>query len=358
MLNPVFGPYVKDRLGLDDSAVGVSFGFFAAGAIILRPIIGRVGDTIGRRPLLIGGAISVAAATASYGAFDTFGWFLAMRAAAGLGEAAFFVGAATMITDRAPADRRGEALSYWSIAVYGGLSLGPVLGEVLLGGRKERFILCWVVAAGISAIAATIGLFVSEVDDRPPPPAKGGALLHRSALGPGLVLFLGFVSLAGWSGFVKLYARDDLGIENVGAVFFIYGAIVLGIRVVGATLPDRLGPIVAGTFALGFGSAGIALVVILHSAVGLYLGTAVFAIGQSLAYPALLVLALSGVNDSERASVVGTFSAAFDLAMGLGGFICGVIAESFGYRWMFGTSAVLAIVGITYLRSAPGLRRS
>ena len=358
MLNPVVGPYVKDRLGKEDSFVGLAAGAFAVGAIALRPSSGRIGDRIGRRPLLLGGAAVVAIATAGYGLVESYAWFVSMRVIAGFGEAAFFVGAATMITDRAPASRRGEAVSYWSIAVYGGLAFGPVLGEIVLGPDDDRFTACWIVAASAAAIAVVLGLFTSEAEGRPAPPAPGGHLLHRRALGPGLVLFLGFISLAGWNGFVKLYAREDLDTANVGGVFFLYGALILVIRVFGARLPDRLGARQAGTGALGLGALGMVIVVAWPTLPGLYAGTAVFALGQSLAYPALLVLSLQGVSDSERASVVGTFSSFFDLSQGVGGLLCGVVADAFGYRSMFAVGAVAALAGVVYLRTAPGLRRS
>ncbi len=356
MLNPVFGPYVKDHLGAGDVAVGVSQGAFAVGAITLRPYAGRIGDRFGRRPLVIGGAAVVAAATAMFGVVDSFGWFVAMRALAGLGEAAFFVGAATMITDRAPVEQRGEAISYWSIAIYGGLALGPMLGEAVLGD-ENRYGWCWAISAGAATVALLLGLLTREIDDRPPPPPHGGKLIHRAALAPGLVLFLGFVSLAGWQGFVKLYARDDLGVDNVAGVFTLYGVLILVIRIVGARLPDRLGARRAGTGALALGAAGMGIVVVWPSIAGLYVGTAVFALGQSLAYPAMLVLSLSGVDDSERASVVGTFSSAFDLSMGLGGLVCGVVADVFDYRTMFATCVAFALVGLAYLRTSPSLRR-
>lgn len=356
MLNPVFGPYVKDRLGRGDDAVGFAAGAFAVGAIALRPAIGRVGDRLGRRPLLIGGAVVVAVATGLYGAFASYPWFVAMRVIAGLGEAAFFVGAATMITDRAPVERRGEAVSYWSIAVYGGLAIGPVVGEAVLGPRNDRFAACWVVAAGFAAVAVMIGVWTRESADRPPPPPPGGPLVHRRAIGPGLVLFCGFVSLAGWQGFVKLYARDDLDADRIGGVFLMYGALILVIRVFGARLPDRLGARRAGTGALVFGAVGIAIVAAWPTLAGLYAGTFVFAIGQSLAYPALLVLALDGVDDSERASVVGTFSSFFDLSQGLGAVVCGQVARHFGYREMFAVGVAFAVGGLFYLRAARRFR--
>ena len=60
---------------------------------------------------------------------------------------------------------------------------------------------------------------------------------------------------------------------------------------------------------------------------GLFVGTSLFAAGMSLLYPAMLLLALDRAPDTERASVVGTFSSFFDLSQGLGALILGGVAE-------------------------------
>ena len=62
-------------------------------------------------------------------------------------------------------------------------------------------------------------------------------------------------------------------------------------------------------------------------------------------YPALLLLALDGVSDAERASVVGTFSSFFDASQGLGAFICGAVVAVTGDRGAFTTGAVCAFAG-------------
>ena len=84
---------------------------FAFGAIMLRLYAGRIGERYGRRVLIIGGALIVAASTLAYGVVHSLWWLLALRIITGFGEAGFFVGAATMITDLAPVERRGEAIS-------------------------------------------------------------------------------------------------------------------------------------------------------------------------------------------------------------------------------------------------------
>lgn len=356
MLSPVIPRYVEGALGGGSVAVGVGVGTFAVGAVLLRPYAGRIGDRIGRRVLVVGGALVVAAMTALYGLVESLAWLAGIRLVAGVGEAAFFVGAATMITDLAPVERRGEAVSYWSVAVYGGLAFGPVLGEAVLG--DGRYGVAWATSAVLALLAAALGLLTREVSRPYAVPGSSGVsahLLHRAALGPGLALFLGMVGLAGFWAFVPLYV-DDLGLSGSGGIFLLYGVLVLAVRIVGARLPDVLGSRRAGSAALTLCAIGTGLMAVWGTVAGLVAGTILYAAGMSLLYPALLLLALSGVSDAERGSVVGTFSSFFDLSQGLGALVCGGVAAVGGYRGAFAAGAVLSAAGLVYLRSAANLR--
>jgi MFS family permease len=353
MLNPVLPDYIEKSLGHGSIAVGIGVGAFAVGAILLRPLAGRVGDTMGRRVLIIGGALIVSLSTAAYGLVHAL-WFLVLaRIAAGFGEAGFFVGAATMITDLAPVERRGEAVSYWSVAVYGGLSLGPVLGSVL--HAHDNYGSVWAVSAGLSMLAALIGLLTVEVA-RDAPTERPKHLLHRAAIPPGSVLFLGLISLAGFTAFVPLYV-DDLNV-SAGAIFAIYGVLILLVRVFGARVPDHLGGRLTASLALALIVVGTGLMALWSTVAGLVVGTIVFAAGMSLMYPALLLLALHGVSDGERASVVGTFSSFFDASQGFGAFICGIVVAIVGSDGgAFAAGAVCALAGFVVLRSRGGALR-
>ena len=252
MLIPVVPQYVKGPLGGGNVGVGVAVGSLFVGAVLLRPYAGRVGDRFGRRVLIIGGALIVAVTTAFYGAVDALPYLVLIRLLSGIGEAAFFVGAATMITDLAPEHRRGEAVSYWSVAVYGGLAFGPALGETVLG--DDRFVTAWAVSASLALLAAVLGTITVETARRVPP-EPSGKLLHRAALAPGTVLFLGLIGLAGFTAFVPLYVRElDLG--GADWIFLLYGGLILCVRIVGARLPDALGGRVSATIALSCGARG------------------------------------------------------------------------------------------------------
>jgi MFS family permease len=342
---PVFA---RHDLGADDVGVGIAVGAFAFGAVILRPFAGRIGDRLGRRPLVIGGAAVVSVSIFGYLFATSMGALVAARLVGGVGEAAFFVGAATMITDLAPEDRRGEAISYWSVAVYGGLAFGPAIGEWV--HSQWGYDAVWVVSGACAGIAALLALLTPETRPADNPVDEDVPLLNRAAILPGTMLFLGLIPLAGYTTFLKLYGAT-VGIVDVGGFFLLYGLLVLAIRLFGAKLPDRLGPLRGGSVALGGAALSMVVIAFIPNVLGLVLGTCVFAVAMSMMYTNLMTLALVGVPESQRASVVGTFSTFFDASQGLGAFIVGAFVDATSYRGGFLASAAFAVVGLGLLWS-------
>jgi len=356
VLLPVVPLFVKHDLGGNDIAVGVVVGAFAVGAVLLRPFTGRVSDRVGRRILIVLGGVIVGSAGLLYLFASAIVPLVFVRVLGGVGEAAFFVGAASMITDLAPEERRGEAISYWSIAVYGGLAFGPLIGNLLLD--DDHFDRVWIVSASLAFAAGLIGLFTRDVGSfnreqaahTPRPP-----LISRAAIVPGSVLFLGLVGLAGFTEFVPLYVKE-IGMDDSSAVFLLYGGLILAIRLFGARVPDRIGPLKAGTIATATAAAGLLLMASIAEPVALYAGTVVFSIGMSFLYPAMLTLALTGLADNERGSAVGTVSSFFDLSQGIGALALGVVAALTSYRGAFVAGAVLCVAALVLLRASGDAR--
>jgi MFS family permease len=342
---PVIPRYVEKRLGGDDVAVGIAVGALAVGAILLRPLAGRIGDRFGRRVLMIGGASVVGVTALSAGAFEALEWLVITRVFMGLGEACFFVGATTMTTDLAPEERRGEAVSYWSVALWGGLALGPVLGELLLDG--SNYDLVWYVAGGLGLVAAAVAVATRETHRGHA--EERGRVIAPEAIRPGIILACALIGIAGFSIFLPLYA-PEVGVDDVGPLFLVYGIVVLAVRIFGAKLPDRLGPVPAGSIALGASAIGLGVLAGWQSTVGLVIATVVVAVGSSFLYPSMLLLVLRGVPESHRGSVVGTFSAFFDFASGASGIVLGGIASLSSYAGAFGASAGLAALAFVLLR--------
>lgn len=351
---PAVPLYVKKELDGGSVAVGVAVGALFLGAVLLRPLAGRIGDRYGRRILVIGGAATVAVSLFGYALADSLLPLVVARFVTGLGEAAFFVGAATMITDLAPAERRGEAISYWSVAIYSGFAFGPAIGEAV--HDRWGYTTLWIVAGALGVGSAVLACFTRETEAAR---ASGpmGPLIHRRALGPGAVLFLGLIATAAWGAFIPLYS-EEVGIEDVGIVFVVFGGLVLLIRVLGARLPDRWGGARSGTVALVACAIGMGLMAVFASAAGLMSGVVAFSVGSAFLYPAMLLLALDGSALTERAAVVGTVSSCFDLSQGIGSLLVGGVAALTSYRGAFATGAVTSVLAVVVLWQIVVPRRS
>jgi MFS family permease len=339
-LLPTLPRYVEDELGGGGVAVGLVVGVFAVSAALVRPWAGRLGDLKGRRILITGGSAIMGASVLGYALTDSVGPLLVLRLISGIGEAAVFVGAATAIQDLAPDDRRGEAASYFSVALYGGIAVGPLLGEWL--ADEHGFHSVWYAAGGCALVAAVLGLGTQPHHGGPV--ARPERLLHRSALGPGFVLLLGLIPFVGFGTFIELYG-EDIGLEDVGPVFAAYAVSVLLIRVVGARLPDRLGWHRASTIALISVGSGSLLLAAWASVAAVWIAALSMSIGMSLLFPALFSAAVAGVPEEQRSQAVGTFSVFFDLANGIGAPVLGAVVALSSYRGAFLAAALIAACG-------------
>lgn len=346
MITPTLPRYVEGPLSSGNLAVGVTVGAFALTAVLLRPFVGRVSDKRGRRLLIIGGGLVVGASIVGYDLADSLLPLLIARLFTGVGEAAFYVGAATVINDIAPNDRRGEALSYFSLALFGGLAVGPVVGETIL--EMVDFTAVWWAAGASAAFAGVVGFFVTET--RPEEAGDGPLkLINRSALLPGTVLGTNIWGLATFSAFIPLYVLQ-LGMVGSRFVFALNSAVIISIRLFGARLPDKLGAQLSSRLALMGVAIGFAVMAVWAHPVGLYVGTIFYSIGHALLFPALMTMAINRAPVSERGAVIGTFTSFFDLFFGIGAASAGAIASLAGYNGAFGIAALVAGAGLVLLR--------
>lgn len=353
-LLPTLPVYVEEELSGSGFEVGLVVGAFAVSAALVRPMVGRLGDVVGRRTMAAAGAAIAAVSIGPLGLVQAV-WFLVLvRLITGLGEACFFVGAATAAQDLSPDHRRGEAASFFSIAIYGGLAFGPAAGEWIY--RNHGPSAEWTFATVACLVSLILASFIPRDLGRVENPAPRRGLLHPAAVLPGSVLLLGLIGFTGFAAFVPLYV-DEIGVDDAGPFFFAYGAIVLAVRIFGARIPDRLGAVRTSTLALISIATGIGIVAAVADVAGLWIGTVLLSLGMSLLFPALFILAVNNAPAEERSHAVGTFSLFFDLSQGLGAPALGILVTVFGAeRAAFVGGAVMAVVGL-YVANTK-LRRS
>ena len=345
---PTIPRFVAGPLGGDAGTVGLAVGAFAVSSLLMRPFAGRLADRRGRRAMLVLGSLIAGAATFGHLLATSLAILIAMRLVLGVGEALFFVAALAAATDLAPEDRRGEAISYASLAIYLGAAIGPLLGEAISGGLG--FGAAWIAAGLIAVGAIVLSLIAPETLSRQARAGitGGGTLLHPRGIVPGLLVLCGAWGMGAYFAFLPLLG-DEIGLHGVSGYLALFAVVVIGLRIVGAKLPDRIGAARLSGTALIASATGLTILGAFPTEAGIWVATVVFATGTAFVFPAIMSLAVVGVEPSERGSIMGTAGLFVDAAFGLAPALLGLLAGPAGYGATFLVSAVFAVVGAGYL---------
>lgn len=347
MTLPTLPLFVDRPLAGGEIAVGFAVGSFGVTSLLLRPFTGRLSDRRGRRLIIVAGLVVSTLSTAGLVWTETLAVLFALRLLAGVAEAFQFVGTASAINDIAPDERRAEAVSLFSIALYSGIALGPLAGELIL--ERVGYTEVWIAATASSLVALLLSSAVRET--RPTEVAERagkGPLLSVPAVRPGAGLLVSIWGFAAFNAFIPLYARD-IGLSGSRYVFLLLSGIVLVFRSVGATLPDRLGHARTARSSVVAAAAGLILMSVWQSPGGLFLATAIYAIGIALSFPSLMALAVRRSAPNERGAAVGTFTAFLDLGFGVGPVTLGAVAARFGLAEVFLAGGLIAALGLVIL---------
>jgi EmrB/QacA subfamily drug resistance transporter len=111
--------------------------------------VGRLGDIVGRRRLLIAGIALFTAASALSGIAPTLWLIIAARAAQGIGAAIMMALAMALVGETIPKEKTGSAMGLLGTMSAIGTALGPSLGGILIAGYGWRAIFLIMVPLGI-----------------------------------------------------------------------------------------------------------------------------------------------------------------------------------------------------------------
>jgi MFS family permease len=123
--------------------------------VLLKPVFGTLADRVGARPVLIGGLVAFAAASAVYALADSPGLLWAARLGQGAAASAFSPSASALVARLNPAAKHGRAFGSYGFYKSVGYTLGPLLGGVLVwaGGLRLLFAVLAVLGAAVAVWA-------------------------------------------------------------------------------------------------------------------------------------------------------------------------------------------------------------
>ena len=338
---PVLPRYVHGPLDAGNVAVGVVIGSYAVTGLMLRPLAGRLADRRGRKPAVLLGSFLVAGAGFLY--LLPFGvpGLIGARLLLGAGEGTVFTAGSAWIVDIAPPERRGRVIGLYGLAVWSGLSVGPLVGELLL--HSGGYTLVWLFAGAAPLVGALIALRLPDPFHPVAREDEHHPLIAREAVRPGSALALASLGYATVASFVVLHL-EARGVGHGAVVFGVFATMVVVTRLVGGDLPDRVGPTRVATVAALAEAVGLATMAVAHSLGVAVAGALAMGAAFSLLYPSLSLIVVSRVPETRRGAALGTFTAFFDAGIGFGAPLAGVAAALTDYEGAFLFAAAVAVV--------------
>ncbi|MGW1003001.1 MFS transporter [Streptomyces sp. NPDC002520] len=287
--------------------------------VLLKPVFGTLADRIGARPVLLGGLVAFAAASALYVVADSPGWLWAARLGQGAAASAFSPSASALVARLNPAAKHGRAFGSYGFYKSIGYTLGPLLGGVLVwaGGLRLLFVVLAVLGATVAVWAL---LAVPVVPPLPKARQTVLDLARRLAdpafLAPTSALAAATAALSVGVGFLPVSGRAaGLGTIATGAAVSVLAACAAvvqpkaGRALDQGRLTTRTG-ITAGLLLTAAGS-GCAM---LPGLTGILLGAALIGAGTGLITP----LGFAALASSTPAERLGQTMGAAELGRELG----------------------------------------
>jgi MFS family permease len=216
----------------------------------------------------------------------------------------------------------------------------------------------WVFAMAAPLVGAAIAWRIPDTfTNDEPEPFERKTLIERKSLLPGLGLALGTMGYAAVAAFLVLHL-DEREIGHGAGVFAAFAATVVLARVLGGGLPDRIGPVPCIIGAGVVESMGLIAIMLANSLPVAIAGALAMGAAFSMLLPSLALLVVNRVPESRRGAAMGTFTAFFDVGIGVGSLAAGFAASIGGYPAVFGFAAVAAAGTILVAISLRGAARS
>jgi MFS family permease len=349
---PVLPLHVHQGLGLGTFVVGLVTGTQFGASLISRVWSGHYADRRGAKRAVVAGLLGAAAS----GLFYLLSlWFVATpitsvtilllgRAVLGGAESFIITGALAWGLALVAPQHSGKVIAWIGTAMYAAFAVGAPVGTAFYAAHGF-----FAIAVATAVVPLAVVPFILLL--------RAIAPLPRSQ--PPLVTVLGAVLLPGFGlslsslGFSAIITFSTLlfvvrGWTPVWAALTAFTTAFMVTRIVLGHLPDKLGGAKVALVSILLEAAGLALIWAAPWSGLAVLGAVLTGLGYALVYPGLGLEAVRRVPDQSRGLAMGTYTAYFDLGIGVSSPLLGLIAgrASLGAVFLVSTLVVVGAAPI------------
>ena len=374
ILTPLLPLYLSENFHATKDVIGLVLSGYTITALLFRPFSGYVVDTFSRKTVLMVCYAAFAIFFAGYLAAGTLLLFTIVRTLHGGPFGALTVANSTVAIDVLPSSRRNEGIGYYGLSNNLAMTIAPTIGIFIYRWSHSFELLFWlalIIAVGGMMVDSTVKLKnrANERAARNKEPRRKLSLdrfflLKGWLLGANMVFF-GFC-FGVLSNYLAIYSKEVLGITGGTGTYFMLcsiGLILSRIQGGKALRKGRLTHNAAEGMVISL--VGYTLFIFMPTLAahltttssivsaqwltltGYYGSALLIGLGNGHMWPAFQNMMINVAQHNQRGTANSTILIAWDIGMGIGILMGGVVAEHLGYSVAFWMVALVNALGVS-----------
>ena len=362
VLTPLLPLYLSEHFGATKDVIGMVLSGYTVTALLFRPFAGYFVDSFPRKLVLMISFAAFSIFFAGYLAASTLLLFMLVRTLHGGPFGMLTVANATVAIDVLPSSRRTEGIGYYGLSNNLAMAIAPTIGIFVYKYTHSFELLFW-----IALVVACIGWMVdSTVDLKSKEIVRNKSkisldrffLLRGWLLGLNMVAF-GF-SFGVLSNYLAIYGKEVMGITGGTGTYFMLCSIGLILSRLQGSKALRNGRLTHNAAeGMVISLIGYTIFILLPTLssllttpssllvyVGYYGSAILIGLGNGHMWPAFQNMTINVAQNNQRGTANSTILISWDIGMGLGILLGGIIAEMAGYAASFWTVVVINAIGV------------
>lgn len=358
ILVPTLPLYLKDTFGISQALVGVVLSCYVIAVLSVRPLAGFVADTLPRKSVYLASYVVFVSSFLGYFFItQTLALFILLRIFHGFSFGMLTTAGNTLVIDVMPSSRRGEGLGYYGVTNNLAMAFGPMAGLfVIASGNYTLLFLTSLVTGSVGLILASLVRAPRKILEKTEFKLSADRFFLKEGLRACFAFFLLAMPYGMTTSYMALYAREVGITHNAGLFFTVMAAGLISSRLHSGKRVDK--GFVTETIRLGIciafiGAVGEALLSSVASwsipaaYVTYFLTAFLFGYGYGTMFPAYNTLFINLAPNSRRATANATYLTGWDVGIGGGMLVGGMISES-GYLYCYVLGAVFVVIALLF----------
>lgn len=342
-------PFFISKLGYSDFISGVCVMAFSLIAVIFRPIVGYMLDTGRRRSILLIGLAGMLLIPLGYLLIYTLISSIVLTIIFRLFHGIFLAfsntSTSTIASDIIPKERFSEGMGMFGMATALATAIAPAFGENLM---KLGFNYLFIISSLIMFISILLFLFLKvpkNVIQTKKFTLKG--LIEKTAVPASLTALIFLLSYGTLENYILKFASNSKIITLSGGLFFTIMAVMLIItRIFTGKLSNKKGEALFVYSCNVSMFLSLLLLSLIPNNISFVISAILSGYGFGGIEPVLQAMAVNISPKDRRGSANSTFLCAYDIGIGLGGGIAGILIDVIGYKYMFFVISLSSIFSI------------